>query len=185
MHSLPHVLEDRFVNDLDAPQTFSRTIAFCQSLQYTELKLYFLRLLGPFTYAADAAVVESVLAVRRSVQVNEDLQTIFLCPVKCIVQLLHTSDERRSVAKDKIRYRNADRIHAHRPDPCKVALCYVLRAVHSDPFLIDLFWELSRQIILILCRCAVEESRAHPFFQYQPVTKIYTFYIHFLHSFLF
>ena len=87
MHGLPHVLKDWFVDHLDAPQSFSCTIAFCQPLKNTEFELYFLRLLGPFAYAADAAVVESVLAVRRGMQVNEDLQTVFLCPVKCIVQL--------------------------------------------------------------------------------------------------
>jgi hypothetical protein len=71
-------------------------------------------------------------------QIDQDLQSIFLSPVKRLVQILNTSNKWLSV-KDKIWYRNADRIQPPGFDRHKVALRNVLAAMYLDPCLIYLF----------------------------------------------
>ena len=136
MHGFPHILQNRLIKNFNAPQPFSCAVTLCQSLQDSQLKLHFLRLLGPFAHAADSAVVKAVLAIRGSVKVNKNLKPISLCPVKGIVQLLNTADKWLSVSEDKIRNRNTDGIHSHSFNSCEIPLCDVLGPVHFNTGLI-------------------------------------------------
>ncbi len=178
IHGLPDALKGRLVDDLNAPQPFSLSIAFCQPLQYSQFKLHLFRLLRPSAHAADPAVVKAVLTVRRRMQINQNLKAVFLRPVKCLVELCDAADERFPVSEDKIRHRNPHRIHAHGPDPRKIALRDIFRPVYPDPRLIHFPGQLCGQIVFIFRRRPLKQSRTHPFLQYQPVAEIYSFYVH-------
>src|SRR5699024_9863152 len=139
MHLFPHILENRLVEDLNTPQSFSCAVTLCQSLQYCQFKFYFIRLLGPFAYAADTSVVKSVLTVRRSMKVDQNLKSVALRPVKRVVKFAYTSDKRLSVSENKIWNRDTDRIKSHGFDPCKIPFCNILGPVHFNTGLIHFF----------------------------------------------
>ena len=111
-------------------------------------------------------------------KIDQDLQTIFLSPVKCFIQFFNTSDEWFSVTENEIWNRDSYCIHSHGFNSCEVSFCNVLRTMDLDSCFIDLFGELCGQIVFIFCCCAIKQRRTHPFFKYQPVSKIDSFYFH-------
>ena len=123
LHLFPHFLQNGLIQDFNAPKSFPLTVSLGEAFQHSQLELHFLRLLGPFAHAADPAVVKTVLAVRRCMEINEHLQSIALCPGKSLVQLLHASDKRRAVAEDEIGDRNSDRVHSHCFDSGEIPFC--------------------------------------------------------------
>ena len=97
----------RLVDDFNAHQRFPIAITLGKTLEHTKHEFNLFRQLCPLAHAGDAAIVETVLAHRSGMQVNEDGQTVLFSPVESLIKLINTTNERCSITEDEIRYRNS------------------------------------------------------------------------------
>ena len=102
----------RFVDDFNAHQRFTVAVTLGETFEHGQHEFHLVGQLRPLAHAGDATVVEAVLAHRRGMQVDENGQTILIGPVERLVEFVDAADERRPVAEDEIRHRNAHGVQA-------------------------------------------------------------------------
>ena len=173
VHGIPRGGGVRLVDDLDAHQGLAGAVAPGQSLQHGQHELDLVGQLRPLAHAGQAAVVEAVLAHRCGVQVDQDAQPVLLRPVERLVELLDAADERRAVAEDEVRHRDAHRAQAPRFDGGEVAFGDVFGAVGHDTGLVDGRVELGGQVVFVVGGGAVEQGRVHPLLKDEPVAQVH------------
>ena len=152
IHTFPHSFCHRLIQRLNAKKSLSLSISFCQPFQHAQCKLHFFRHLCPFADTADSPVIKSILTEWHCMEIDQDSQSIFFRPVKCLVQFFDASDKRSPVTKDKIRYRDPDGIQSHSFDGNKISLCDVFRTMNFDSCFIYFRGKLPRKVIFIF-RC--------------------------------
>ena len=163
---------DGLVEHFNAKESRALAVALRQPFQHGEGKLDLVRVLVPVADTGEAAVVIAVLAVGHCVQIQENLQAVFLRPVESLVDPFNTADKGRPVAEGEIRHRKADGVQPVFADKPEVLLSHIGVAVLFNKGGELICGQLAAQPGFILRMGAFKEIRLHPLFQDKPVSQI-------------
>ncbi len=165
----------RLVDDLNAHQRLAMAVPLGEAFKHGQHEFDLVGQLRPFAHTGDAAVVETVLAHRRGMQVDENGQAVFLGPVEGFVEFVDAADERRAVTEDEVWHGDAHGVQTPRFDGGEIAFIDVFGTVGLDARLVDSRVELCGQVVFVVRGGTVEQRRVHPLLQHQPVAEVHTF----------
>ena len=112
------------------------------------------------------------------VQVDQDFQLKFFRPFKRSIQIFIAVNVRPNILKDEERHRNPHRVESVIGNLRKITALNEGIPEGFQPFPGPIFTQIMAEIGFIRRCGAVKQRWRHPFFQYQPTTKVHALQHH-------